>query len=64
MSNKKLPTKIYELRKYFEKYIKIKKLNLDVIKKITLSLFISLIPLHENINPEKILRFVKKIEKS
>ena len=64
LSNKKLPKKIYELRRYFEKYIKIKKLNLDVIKKITLSLFISLIPLHVNINSKKILRFVKKIEKS
>ena len=36
-------------------------LDLGIIKKITSSLFISLIPLHENINSQKILKFAKKI---
>ena len=50
-----------KLRNYFEEYIEQKQIDLGIIKKITSSLFISLIPLHENINSQKILKFAKKI---
>lgn len=61
LNNKKSPSKMNKLRNYFEEYMEQKQIDLGIIKKITSSLFISLIPLHENINSQKILKFAKKI---
>lgn len=51
---------LIELKKYFEEYVKVNNFNLDIIKKLTKALYISLIPLHEAINPKKIIKFLIK----
>jgi capsule biosynthesis phosphatase len=62
IEDKEIPkdNNLIELKKYFEEYIKVNNFNLDIIKKLTKALYISLIPLHEVINPKKIIKFLIK----
>jgi len=49
---------IHELKKNFELYVVNSSFDLNLIKKITRSLYLSLIPLHETINEKKIIEFL------
>ena len=54
-----VPKKFQKLMIFFEQFLNNKNC-LNIVKKLTAALYVSLIPLHKNINPKRIIEFILK----